>query len=696
MGDNIYLGDRDGVRTPMQWSPDRNAGFSRADPARLFLPVLQDAIYGFAAVNVEAQSGSPGTLLNWTRRMVAIRRTHRALGRGSMRFLYPANRKVLAYVREHEGERILCAANMSRAPQAVQLDLADLKGFVPRELTGGTAFPPIGDLPYLLTLPAYGFFWFVLSPSEAEEPQFGPRQPPELFTLVMTGRLDELFKGRELIAFERTAAPRFIAAQRWFGDKGAGVVGSTLGDQAVLSDGEGGGRLLALVDVETASATQRYFVPLTADLAGEEDALAPYAVARLRRGRSTGLLYDAASDPDFALDCLARMQQGWSGRTAQGGALRFAAAPGASPRPSAAEPEVRRLSADQSNTSLVIGDEVVLKLYRRVQPGVQPELEVARFLAAAGFSATPPLLGWIEHESAAGEHTALAVAQAFVRNQGDAWGFALDLLRRELDTIAALPGDQAPDPADIFESYRRYAVVLGTRTADLHRAFAAPTDDPAFAAEPFSADDLDAAVEDARRWAGRAFAALERLPEDGAARALLARRAEVEAALSAAAPPPGALKTRIHGDFHLGQVLVVQKDVVIVDFEGEPSRPADERRAKASPLRDVAGMLRSFSYAAETAARDIAARWPERAQRAAEAAETWRRLAADEYLATYDRALAGSPARLADPDARRALLRLFLLSKALYEIDYEASNRPDWIGIPVRGVLSLMDEIAER
>ncbi len=176
MGDNIYLGDRDGVRTPMQWSPDRNGGFSRSDPARLFLPTIQDPIYGFDAVNVEAQARAQTSLLNWTRRMIAIRNNHVSLGRGALRFLYPDNRKVLAWIREHDNERVLCVANLSRAPQAVQLDLSDLRTAVPVELTGGTSFPPIGDLPYLLTMPAYGFYWFSLSTANAGTMGPSPRR----------------------------------------------------------------------------------------------------------------------------------------------------------------------------------------------------------------------------------------------------------------------------------------------------------------------------------------------------------------------------------------------------------------------------------------------------------------------------------------------------------------------------------------
>ena len=704
MGDNIYLGDRDGVRTPMQWSPDRNGGFSRSDPARLFLPAIQDPIYGFDAVNVEAQMRSPASLLNWMRRMVAIRRNHSALGRGSLRFLYPANRKVLAYLREDDSERVLCVANVSRAPQAVQLDLAEFNGATLVEMTGGTSFPPVGDLPYLLTLPAYGFYWFQLTATPASEQRFGPRPQPELFTLVLTGGPETLFKGREGLAFQETAAPRFLAAQRWFAGKGARIKTTRLVDYAIMETGRSGtGRardvfLLSAIDVELGGGErQTYSLPLAIEEGADEDELLPYALARVRRGPRTGLLYGAASSPRFALAAVEAMRRGERLATHEGGAITFAAT-SLMPEDIPIDPsEVRRLSGEQSNTSILLGEHMVLKLYRQLQPGTHPEVEVGRFLTeVAGFRNTPPMLGSVEHETQDGTVRALAVLQQFVRNQGDAWTMTLDALRRELDTLALLPENETPPLEDVFGSYFHYAAILGQRTAELHRALANPTNDAAFATEPLTLDDVRAVADDARAYAERAFRALANgigKADGTAAAALSGRRDECFAAIEALVQEPvGAIKSRVHGDYHLGQVLIVQKDVMIVDFEGEPSRPAEARRAKSSPLRDVAGMLRSFAYAAETGARELATRFADKAALAAAATAYWRGLAEDAFLKAYEEAARGSPAWVEDADTRARLMRLHLLGKAFYEIDYEANNRPDWIETPMRGVLSILDE----
>ncbi|MCJ2056627.1 maltose alpha-D-glucosyltransferase [Methylobacterium sp. J-048] len=700
MGDNIYLGDRDGVRTPMQWTPDRNGGFSRANPQRLFLPAIQDPIYGFDAINVEAQTQSQTSLLNWTRRMIAIRNNSVALGRGTIQFLYPGNRKVLAWIREHEDERILCVANLSRAPQAVQLDLSELRTAVPIELTGGTEFPPIGDLPYLLTLPSYGFYWFSLS--AARSGAIGPQQePPELFTLVLTGGIESLMSGRERVAFERTVVPPFLTSRRWFGAKGSRIRSVKVIDCAALKDVDGSARfLLPRLQVQLANGeSQEYFVPVGVEEGREDETLLPFAVARVRRGPRTGLLYGAAGSNAFAAGLIDAMRQGTAIPT-ESGRLVFSTTSAFDPDVTVDVADIRRLSAEQSNTSIAIGSKMMLKLLRRLQPGTHPEIEVGRFLTEqAGFSNTPALLGTLEHVAEDGTRTALAVLQKFVMNQGDAWTLMLEGLRRDFETVVLTPESEAVSPEEAFQAHGPWADLLGRRTAEMHAAFAMETDDPAFAAEAFAEDDLAVLARDARHQAERAFRALKGLTERGldagkpACAALLQRRAEVEALIESlsAEPPRGAHKIRIHGDYHLGQVLVSESDLIIVDFEGEPSRPADERRAKSMPLRDVAGLMRSFAYGAETVIREITVRFGDSEARARDAATAWRGMIEAAFLTGYETAVAGTRAAVTDPATRARLLRLCLLTKALYEVDYEANNRPDWIEIPARGVLTILD-----
>jgi maltose alpha-D-glucosyltransferase / alpha-amylase len=419
----------------------------------------------------------------------------------------------------------------------------------------------------------------------------------------------------------------------------------------------------------------------------------------VRRGPRTGLLYGAAGSNDFAACLIEAMREGREVRTERG-RLAFAVTSAFDRDVTVDVADIRRLNAEQSNTSIALGSKMMLKLLRRLQPGTHPEIEVGRFLTEqAGFTNTPALLGTLEHVDEDGTRTALAVLQKFVQNQGDAWTLMLEGLRRDFETVVLAPESEAAAPEEAFHDHRRWAELLGRRTAEMHAAFAIPTDDPAFAAEPFTDEDLDALARDARHQAERAFRGLKGMAERGldagrpACAALAGRRADVEALIEALVreTPRGAHKIRIHGDYHLGQVLVADSDLVIVDFEGEPSRPADERRAKSMPLRDVAGMLRSFAYGAETVTREISGRFADTEERARRAAAAWRDMIDAAFLGGYDAAAAGTRAAVTDPATHERLLRLCLLTKALYEVDYEANNRPDWIEIPARGVLTILD-----
>ena len=382
MGDNIYLGDRDGVRTPMQWSPDRNGGFSRVDPARLFLPAIQDSVYGFTSVNIESQASNSSSLLNWMRKQIAVRRRHRAFGRGALRFLYPANRKVLAYLRSDENETILCVANVSGSPQAVELEMGEFNGYVPKELGAGSVFPPIGGLPYLLTLPAYGFYWFLLDPKEPETDRFGPTPMMELFTLVLTGPSERLLAGREAQAFEQTIAPRFLKGRRWFAAKSERVKEIKIVENVTLA-GRTTDKTFLMLGLEVAlqsGVSQHYFTPLVVDERKGDDGTSPYVVARVRRQSAIGVLLDADADPDFACAMLDSLRSDAVLKLSTDRELRFVSLPALAEEGEVAPADVQRMGAEQSNSSILLGQRMILKLYRRLQNGRNPEIEMTRYL----------------------------------------------------------------------------------------------------------------------------------------------------------------------------------------------------------------------------------------------------------------------------------------------------------------------------
>jgi maltose alpha-D-glucosyltransferase/alpha-amylase len=705
MGDNTFLGDRNGVRTPMQWSSDRNAGFSRADPAALYLPPIMDPIYGYEAVNVEAQLRSPSSLLNWMRRLIDVRREYRSFGRGSLEFLYPGNRKVFAYLRRYETDVVLCVANLSRAPQPVELALAEFEGRVPIELLGRSSFPPVGKLPYFITLPAYGFFWFLLAEQAAvpswHEPFTAPL--PEILTLVTPRGFSSLMEGEARQTLERRILPEYLPNQRWFAGKGASIRSVEIVDAAELRDGKAAW-FLALVRATLSNGTEQiYFLPLSvAWEVGAEDpliTLLSHSLARVRQGSKRGVLYAATGDSAFPPVAAHLMQQGMETPTIGGGRLMFAPTSSFQTVDTSKPLEVRRTGAEQSNTSILLGDVMVLKLIRLMQPGVHPEMEICHHLSeVAHFANTPPLLGTVEIRSRDDSPFALAVMHGFVRNQGDGWRYTLEYLQRFLEDAELQPvSAQIPVKEDRHAAFAEHMKVLGVRTAELHRAFAVETSDPAFSPEPVAQADL----KDWRRridaQAEQTLAALQAVPsnppDDVAPHVgeLLRRWPEIAARIHALMPQTlDVAKTRCHGDYHLGQVLVVKDDFMIIDFEGEPARTLAERRAKHCPLRDVAGMLRSFSYAGWAAIMARAAERPRVREALIPWIEEWERRTAQAFLQGYKDAIGDCASYPTDASTATRLITAFAIEKALYEIAYEASNRPAWLGIPIKGLLELI------
>jgi maltose alpha-D-glucosyltransferase / alpha-amylase len=709
MGDNIFLRDRDGVRTPMQWSFDRNGGFSRADPARLYLPPIMDPVYGFEAVNVEAQSRSPSSLLNWIKRLIAARRSRRAFGRGTLRFLYPSNRKVIAYLRALDDEIILCVANLSRSPQAVELDLSEFRGRQPVELLGRSMFPTVGELPYLLTLQPYSFFWFDLLPA-AQESAGLQTAPPEFLTLVMPRNWADLFRQHTLPQLENEAIPAFLPRQRWFGEKDQRIKGASVRAHGEIvrqfEDGSGSETFLAaVVEAQLAAGPRpRYFLPLTAIWSPAEtelrQGLVPITLAELRQSRKEGALVDALSQDGFVLAIIDAIQREVT-VPLEGGEIRCRKTPRFDQSPLPERFVVRRASTEQSNSSVFFEEYGMLKLYRRLQPGAHPEVEMSRFLVErAGFANTPPLLATLEialdGEGGAEEH-ALGVLFGFIRNQGDGWTQALNYLTRYLDD-ALSSGEDPSNLADPDVFFLMLARQLGIRTAEMHRALTEHAgDQPDFAPEPISPEDivewrdaLAAAAADMLSGLERGRSSLPAATQDLADRVIEGRDDLFERIRRLIPDTLDAQKTRYHGDFHLGQVIVVQNDFFIIDFEGEPARPLATRRRKGPPLRDVAGMIRSFDYAAVAAVRELAEARPAAEPRMTELAEAWRQRAVDGFRAAYRKTMRGCAAYPASKKQAREMTAFFMLEKAVYEVSYELANRPAWVDIPLKGILGIL------
>ena len=698
MGDNIYLGDRNGVRTPMQWNSDRNAGFSRAVPAKLYSPVIMDPIWGYQAINVEAQEQDSSSLLHWTRNMIALRKLFQVFGRGTQEFLKPENRKVLAYVREYATsdagnsvERVVCIANLSRFAQPVTLDLSRWEGMVPVEMLGYVPFPRIDKSPYAITLGPYAFLWLELQDAPANA---GAEPVAAAEVVLPAGDLASALTGPSLELLQESVLPKYLVRQRWFGSKSRTIKSVTVFDWAVLPPEDAA---IVLVDVcFSEGATERYALPL-AVVEVERELDERFVITKLLGKRHTlgesptATSAQSAAQPCLLVDALAlapvrdamlQTIRGNATMLAQAGSLQgrsIASAVVEGPFTS------RLIATEQSNTSVLFGDTLFLKVFRRVESGINPDVEIGDFLTRDGrFRHTPAFAGVLEYMHAAtGETTAIALLQEQVKNIGDGWTWMLEQLA-EIG-MASSPG------LENFTTSVKAARLLGQRTAELHTALAGGTTADLKPQQPTpqhlraDSERLKTQVAKTLSTLKHRFVELEGAMEQAAA-ALLAKRSalnEIAEGLMTLPAAGAGLWTRIHGDYHLGQVLRTaadsagRSDFAILDFEGEPAKSLEERRIRQSPLRDVAGMQRSFSYAGASHAESQPA--------SSDWIALWESEMCSAFLNSYEEA---SGADLLSP--RRTMLQAYLLEKALYELQYELDNRPTWATIPMQGIMKLL------
>ena len=729
MGDNFYLGDRNGVRTPMQWNSDRNAGFSSANSQRLYLPVVIDPEYHYEAVNVENQQNNQDSLLWWMKRLIALRKRHQALSRGTLEFLSPENNKVLAFLRSYQDETILVVANLSRRVQHASLELQDHAGLIPVELFGQSDFPAIGEEPYFITLGPYSFYWFSLE--QPRDYSLGlPDASTDLVipTLPVRGEWHNLFN-RETRPVLCSVLIGYIRGRRWFGGKARQIRNLEVSDVIHIENHHCDVRFL-LLDVEYVDGEPETYVLPLAFASGEraeqiaEDS--PYAVVAYlepsgQGNGPSGILFDALVDQSFdsfLLEAISRR------RTFRGEHGQISAAPSRAFRRVAgsdwAAMEPVPLREEQSNTSVAFGDRIILKLFRRLGEGVNPDLAMGKFLTeVVSFPHIPSVAGALEYRKHRNdEPMTLGILHSFVANQGSAWRYTLDSLGDFLErgltypanptvpdqTLLNLTEAEVPSLArETIGPYLESARLLGQRTAELHLALASSSSDPAFAPEPFTDLYRRSLYQSMRNLTNKNFDLLRQrlpgLPEETreSAQNVLDRRGEIlDNFNQLRVKRLEASRIRCHGDYHLGQVLYTGGNFVIIDFEGEPARPITERRLKRCPLRDVAGMLRSFHYATSAAISGqahIVIR-PEDSAALEGWASFWYSWVSASFLSAYLETAAQSNFLPKDPEQLQTLLDIYLLEKAVYEVGYELNNRPDWVRVPLQGILQSLGEPA--
>ncbi|MEO8470565.1 MAG: maltose alpha-D-glucosyltransferase [Chryseolinea sp.] len=719
MGDNVYLGDRYGVRTPMQWSMNQNAGFSASNPQRLYLPVITDPVYRYESVNVLTQEQNHSSFLWWMKNVMAMRKRLSIFGRGDLKFIESSNAKVLAFSRSYDSLQMVIIANLSQFSQAAMLKMSDYKGFEVTEVFSQNRFMNVGESDYPITIGPYGYFWFQVDAAEKREKSEASGELPLVKTEISWEKLFDNYN--EVRSLERKVLPPFLKKCRWFGGK-AKVVNKVSINKAIPLKVEGDTHFLVVLEVHYVQRLpELYFLPLTFissdSMVERVEYTAQSVVCRAEIQGTPGFIMDSSYDKVFRDYLFVSMAKEIQVRDDDGGRIQFNSSVFAKIDANQAV-DSKIMKSDQSNTAIIFNDLYFFKFYRKIEKEMNPELEIVRFLTEhTTFQNSPRYAGSIEHHDNENNVIVFGLLQERVENQGEAWTMSMDAVGKYYERVLekgkgiklpklinkpSIKFEEVPEPIKelIGKSIYDRMTKLGQRTAEMHLALASDTSNPAFTPEPFTANYQRSIYSSLRKMVRDRFNLLEeslsKLAPDVQAfakKVLLLEDKILECFSEIHQIRIKGMKTRIHGDYHLGQVLFTGKDFVIIDFEGEPGFSFSERRLKKNPLKDVAGMMRSINYAAFGKIL-LSDAYPAKEVEFLETwAEQWQHYVGRFYLGAYmDRMGMGD--KLSHEED--VLIRTFSLEKAIYELGYELNSRPDWAMVPLRGIYDHMRRYQEE
>jgi maltose alpha-D-glucosyltransferase/alpha-amylase len=711
MGDNIYLGDRYGVRTPMQWNMNLNAGFSEANPQKLYLPVITDPVYRYESVNAATHDENPSSLMWWIRNVLSMRKRLNVFGRGDMKFIESSNAKVLCFVRTHEKQRIIVVANLSQFSQATALDFSQFKECDITEVFSQNKFLSVTTGEYPITIGPYGYFWFQVDATEKKD--IG-KSGGELQLLKTEVSWEKIFNNyNEIREFERKILQPFMMKCRWFGGK-ARVISKISVHKVIPVKVEGDMHFLVIIEVHyVQKLPDLYFLPMcfvpSEGIFDKVEYTAQSVVCRAEIQGRAGFVVDSSYDKTFRDFLFASMDRKTRIKE-DDGVLEFNSSVFAKLNADVIESKI--LKADQSNTAIIYNDQFFFKFYRKLEKEINPDLEIVRFLSEnTSFKNSPKYAGSIEFHDNEGKTIVFGLLQEKIENQGDAWNVVIDSVGRFYERVivkakreklpklvnrASITFEEAPDVIQEFigRGFYERVVRLGQRTAEMHLALASDNSNPAFVPEYFTSNYQRSLYSSLRKLVKDRFKLLENSLDklNTETRALAMKVLELEDAVLECfgeihKTRINAIKTRIHGDYHLGQILFTGKDFIIIDFEGEPGFSFSERRLKKNPLKDVAGMMRSFHYAAygkillnenyREKDLEVLGEW----------ADQWQHYTSRFYFGAYMERM-GMGKELSEEN--EILIRTYLIEKAVYELGYELNGRPDWVNIPLRGIYYLM------
>ncbi|MBV6342395.1 maltose alpha-D-glucosyltransferase [Candidatus Magnetobacterium casense] len=748
MGDNYYLGDRDGVRTPMQWSAQRNAGFSNVNPQKLYLPVIVDPEYHYEVVNVDTQERNISSLLWWMKRIISVRKKFKSLSRGNIKFIRSENPKVLSFIRQYEDETLLVVVNLSRFSQSVELDMRQYAGLIPKEIISDNEFVMIKETPYLFTLSPYDYFLFHL---KKEHKMAIEEHLREIHTIELNSKADEMFTGKLKGQIEKEILPSYLVKNRWFAAKARNVQYTEIIEDIHFYGSTQPGYIILLNVFYTEGLPDTYVLPVAVAMGESATHVRqqyPFSViANVKLGLYEGVLYDASYNEDFRMSLLSfilkrrrlnckngelggffekRQRRRLHGKDGEpGDSLEKRHRDSGDVYDAIKSSQVSK--TDQSNTAILYEDKLFLKLYRRIEEGINPDIELTKLLTDNDISnksssvSIPHFRGFLEYKDRSSGHSYhLGHLQVFMPNQGNAWVFTLDFLRMYYEKILSAKEDATREltvakgflkdflsvtgeklSATLSEfigiKYIEAADLIGKKTANMHMALCNETNPDDFAPEAFTSLYQRSLFQSMHNMTKRVFELLKknigRIPYEFRQEAdeLIEREKDIIGVFNTFVDIKiSSVKIRIHGDYHLGQLLYTGNDIIVTDFEGEPSKSINERRLKRSPLKDLAGMIRSFSYASYSTLlkTDVFSAWD--IDELKDYAHMWYICVSGIFINSYLEAIKKSPQLSFDQAEIKTLMRIYLLDKAVYEVGYELNNRLDMVIVPIRGIKSIL------
>jgi maltose alpha-D-glucosyltransferase/alpha-amylase len=707
MGDNHFLGDRDGVRTPMQWSPDRNAGYSQVNPQRLFLPVIIDPEYHYQAVNVETEELNLSSQLWWMRRAIAMRRRYRAFSRGNMEFVKSSNASVLSFYRKLADEVVLVVVNLSRFSQSVSLDLRKFAGYTPFDVFSGNQFQRIGMLPYQMTLGFHDYFWMELRPDAHADPRTESYRLPDF---EAEKPLADIFVGASAKWISTEVMPEYLQQRTTAGCRKKRIRQTLIIDRIPLKR-ESFSALLLIMKVRYADSDSDFiFLPLTVEpqenaamVIGEDRGL----IFGQINGGEGGIIYDCSFHPLFVRQ-LYELVKSKKALRGQHGVVAGESFARKNENGGMVVPSARLVKSGKRNTSIVLGEKVFVKLYRRIDEGPHPEIETYKKLKNCKEPVTARYAGSLSYRSTDTTSYAIGLFVDHFHHSRTLWHAAVDAVSRYLEASVAGTGrdmqrgrgegDVMPDrsettAASLFETKIGF---VGELTAKMHRELAAGTDRE-FRPEPFSSLYQRSLYQSLRGLTHRVFSRVEAKLDVSSGmnsmelQSLAMRKKDIlDIFMSTLKSKLSGVRMRIHGDYHIGQVMTMDERYLICDFEGLANSVLSERRLKRSPLRDIATMVHSLYYVAHYSLYNNVHIQEKDRQMILPRDQVWAATMGKAFVRSYIDAMDGTNLVSATPAESESLLQIYLLERALIELEKAIDQSHENLMIAIRSMIHYM------